>query len=79
MPPKKNPKSSKTCRHGQLTVPQPTNIAADKLDTGRPSMLLLITSGRRVQSTVRSHRDNDRVTRGTTKHTRPPPQKIHTT
>ena len=69
MAPKKNPKP-KTRRHGQSSVPQPT--AANKLDNSRPSMSSSITSGRSAQSTARSYRDNDRVTRGNTQHTRPP-------
>jgi hypothetical protein len=72
MAPKKNLKPPKTRKHGQPTVPQPTNTAADKLDTSRPSRLSSITSGRSVQSTARSHQDNDRVTRGNTQHTHPP-------
>ena len=72
MPSKRNPRPPKTPKHGQPTVPQPTNTAVDNPNTSRPSMTSSITSGRSAQSTARSHRDDKRVTRATPKHTQPP-------
>ena len=72
MPSKRNPRLPKTPKHGQPTVPQPTNTAVDNPNTSRPSMTSSITSGRSAQSTVRSHQDDKRVTRANPKHTQPP-------
>ena len=72
MPSKRNPRPPKTPKHGQPTVPQPTNTAVNNPNTSRPSMTSSITSGRSAQSTARSNRDDKRVTRATPKHTQPP-------